>query len=93
MSLLRRRGRELYERLLRGHQLVIIRRTVLIIAFVPHNACKSFLDELFGYVAADGSGRVKDCHQPLVSHQLTFLGSLHGWSWIRVRRIHLLEAE
>src|SRR6267142_1912138 len=57
MSLSGRRGRELYERLLRGHQLVIIRRTVLIIAFVPHNACKSFLNELFSYVAAGGSGQ------------------------------------
>ena len=89
VSISRRRGRELYERLLRSHQLVIIRRTVFVVAFVPHDACKSLLNELFGYVAGD---RVKGRIKLIISRQLTLLDSLHGSSRIRAHRIHPLEA-
>lgn len=38
-------------RLFSSHELVKVRRPVFIVTFVSNNACKTFLDQLFGYIS------------------------------------------
>src|SRR6266567_4162007 len=58
MSVLLWTRRNLHERLLCSHQLIIIRGTVLVVAFVSYDTCESFFNQLFCYVTVDGSKKV-----------------------------------